>query len=228
MTSLPLHVVLQLALAQTPQIVAAETIATFAYAESRFDANAVYDNTARRGYPPMSRAEATALATQLLEKGHSIDTGIMQINSKNFDRVDLTAVTAFDPALSIKAGARILADAYRTCSDGKSADPLRCMASIYNTGRRTAGERNGYVDRVYAAADVLVPAIRKAMPEKPAITQEPTKPVPPHACGPPPPAWDGTASLDYRSCINRAVRASKENKSASKPDEVQPDVQPDR
>lgn len=219
MTSLSLHAVLQLALAQTPQIVAAETIATFAYAESRFDANAIYDNTARRGYPPMSRAAASALAAELLSKGHSIDTGIMQINSANFSRVDLNAVTAFDPALSIKAGARILADAYKTCSDGKSADPLRCMASIYNTGRRTAGERNGYVDRIYAAADVLVPAIRKVLPEKQKITPEPTTPVVPHACGPPPPAWDGMAGLDYQGCINRAVRASKENPNAGKSDQ---------
>jgi type IV secretion system protein VirB1 len=203
MTSLPLEIVLQLALAQAPQLVAPETIATFAYAESRFNPYAIYDNTARRSHAPKTAAEATTLATRLLAQGHSIDTGLMQINSANFRRVGLDAVSAFNPTRSISAGAEILADAYRTCSDGKSAQPLRCMASIYNTGRRTAGERNGYVSRIFAAADTLVPAIRKALPEKTTL-DAPATPVTPHACGPPPPAWDGWASADHKRCIRNS------------------------
>jgi type IV secretion system protein VirB1 len=210
-----------MALAQDPQIVAAETIATFAYAESRFNPNAVYDNTDRRGYAPETQAEASSLSAKLLAQGHSIDVGIMQINSRNFRRVGLDHLTAFDPERSIRAGVEILADAYRVCSDGKSPEPLRCMASIYNTGRRTAGERNGYVARIYEAAEVLVPAIRKALPEKPATAPEPAKAPAPHACGPPPPAWDGMAGLDYQSCINRAVRTQKENPNAPQSDDVQ-------
>lgn len=204
MTSLPLAVVLQLAVAHAPSV-APETIAAFAKAESRLNPFAIYDNTARKSYAAASAQEATAIARSLLDRGHSIDTGLMQINSANFGRTGLDADTAFDPAHSVRAGAQILVDAYQWCRERQpAAEPLRCMASVYNTGRATAGERNGYVGKVFAAADHLVPAIRQAVPEKPAAAAEPASPIVPHACGPPPPAWDGWAVSSYRVCITRA------------------------
>ena len=203
MTSLPLAIVLQLAAANAPQV-APETVAAFAQAESRLNPFAIFDNTARRNYAPASAEEAAALARSLLDSGHSIDAGLMQINSANFTRTGLDADTAFDPARSIRAGAQILVDAYQWCQERQpTAEPLRCMASVYNTGRPTAGERNGYVGKVFAAADHLVPAIRQALPEKHAAA-EPVAPIVPHACGPPPPAWDGWAVSSYRMCITRA------------------------
>jgi type IV secretion system protein VirB1 len=215
MTSLPLAVVVQLAVAHAPQV-APETVAAFAQAESALQPYAIYDNTARKSYAPSSAEEAAALARTLLTRGHSIDTGLMQINSANFGRTGLTADTAFDPAQSVRAGGQILVDAFQWCQERQpSSDPLRCMASVYNTGRPTAGERNGYVGRVYAAAEYVVPAIRQAVPE--ISTPEPAAPVTPHACGPPPPAWDGWAVSAYRLCVNRASITHREPKS----DEVQ-------
>lgn len=204
MTSLPLAVVLQLAVANAPQV-APETVAAFAQAESRLNPFAIYDNTARKSYAAASAGEAIAIARSLLDRGHSIDAGLMQINSANFARTGIDADTVFDPAHSVRAGAQILVDAYQWCQDRQpTAEPLRCMASVYNTGRPTAGERNGYVGKVFAAADHLVPAIRQAVPEKPAAAAEPASPIVPHACGPPPPAWDGWAVSSYRMCITRA------------------------
>ena len=204
MTSIPLAVVLQLAVANAPQV-APETVAAFAQAESRLNPFAIFDNTARKSYAPGSAGEATAIARNLLDRGHSIDAGLMQINSANFARTGIDAVTAFDPAHSVRAGAQILVDAYQWCQDRQpTAEPLRCMASVYNTGRPTAGERNGYVGKIFAAADHLVPAIRQAVPEKPAATAEPAAPIVPHACGPLPPAWDGWAVSSYRMCVARA------------------------
>lgn len=204
MPPLSLAVVLQLAVANAPQV-APETVAAFAQAESRLNPFAIFDNSARKSYAPASAEEAIAIAKSLLDRGHSIDAGLMQINSANFVRTGLDAVTAFDPAQSVRAGAQILADAYQWCQDRQpAAEPLRCMASVYNTGRATAGERNGYVGKVFAAADHLVPAIRQALPEKPASAPEPAAPIVPHACGPPPPAWDGWAVSSYRICITQA------------------------
>jgi len=206
--------VLQLAVAHAPQV-APETVAAFAQAESRLDPYAIYDNTARRSYAPGSAGEAIAIARSLLALGHSIDAGLMQINSANFRRTGLDADTAFDPAQSVRAGAQIMVDAYQWCQDRQpSANPLRCMASVYNTGKPNAGERNGYVARIWAAADHVVPAIREALPEKPAAAAaEPAAPIVPHACGPPPPAWDGWAVSSYRVCVTRSSISHQEPKS---------------
>lgn len=204
MASIPLTVVLQLAVAHAPQV-APETVAAFAQAESRLNPFAIFDNTSRKSYEAASAEEAAAIARGLLDRGHSIDAGLMQINSANFARTSIDAATAFDPAQSVRAGAQILVDAYQWCRERQpTAEPLRCMASVYNTGRPTAGERNGYVGKVFAAAEHLVPAIRQAVPAKPAAAAEPAAPIVPHACGPPPPAWDGWAVSAYRMCLTRA------------------------
>jgi type IV secretion system protein VirB1 len=213
MTSLPLAVVLQLAVANAPQV-APETVAAFAQAESRLNPFAIYDNTGRRSYAAATAQEAAALARGLLDRGHSIDAGLMQINSANFGRTGLTSDTAFDAAQSVRAGAQILVDAYQWCQERQpAAEPLRCMASVYNTGRPTAGEKNGYVGKVFATADHLVPAIRQAVPDRPAVAPEPAAPVIPHACGPPPPAWDGWAVASYRICVTRTSAKHLEQKS---------------
>ena len=72
------------------------------------------------------------------------------------------------------------------------------MASVYNTGHPVRGIRNGYVERVWSAADQIVPAIRPAPPSTP------TAPPPPDPYGPPPPSWDGYAVAAYQLCQRRA------------------------
>jgi type IV secretion system protein VirB1 len=213
MPSLPLAVILQLAVANAPQV-APETIAAIVKAESALHPYAIYDNTAHKSYTPGSAEDAVAIARTLLDQGHSIDTGLLQINSANFTITRLNAESAFDPAQSVRAGAQLMVDAYQWCQKRHPAsNSLRCMVSIYNTGRPTAGEKNGYVDRVFAAADHLVPAIRQALPEKPATAAESATPIVPHACGPPPPAWDGWAVSSYRMCVTRASITKPEPKS---------------
>jgi type IV secretion system protein VirB1 len=201
--SIPIALVMQLAVAHAPQV-APETIAAFAKAESNLNPYAIFDNTARRSYTPSSAQEAVSLARDLLDQGHFIDAGLMQINSGNFSRTGLSADTAFDPGQSVRAGAQILVGAYRACQERQPAsDPLRCMASVYNTGKPVAGERNGYVARLWAVADHVVPAIRQAVPAAPSPVPEPQTPALPNACGPPPPSWDGWAVADYQSCLRR-------------------------
>jgi type IV secretion system protein VirB1 len=206
MASLPLVAVLHLAMAQAPNV-APETIAAFAEVESGLNPYALLDNTTRKSYRPSTALEAAALAEDLLKKGHSLDTGLMQINSANFSWLGLNHVTAFDPGRSVRAGATVLAEAFQRCTgQALSADPLRCMASIYNTGNHRRGEANGYVAKIYKAADTLVPAIREAIKGRAA---QPTTPAqseaaPPHGCGPPPPKWDGWAVTDYQRCIKNS------------------------
>ena len=111
--------------------VAAETLAALARTESNLDPLALYDNTAHQSYQPRDKAQAVSLAQQLLQAGHSIDAGIMQVTSGNFRWLGLGVEDAFEPCASIRAGATVLTS-----------------FSGYNTGSPRAGFSNGYVRRV--------------------------------------------------------------------------------
>lgn len=162
--SLALPVFLQLAAVYAPSV-APETLASFAQYESRLEPSAIHDNTTGETFIPGTQATAAQLASALLAQGHSLDLGIMQVNSANLARVGLTVVTAFDPGQSIRAGAVILVEAYQRCRhDGTVAEQpaLRCAASVYNTGREQAGILNGYQAKVWRVAAQIVPAIQFA------------------------------------------------------------------
>ena len=209
--SFALPLFLQLAASVAPSI-APETLAAFAQAESRLEPFAIGDNDTGQSYRPATAAAAIALATSLLSQRHSLDLGIMQVNSANLARVGLTVATAFDPGQSIRAGAVILADAYQRCRRNETVEEqaaLRCTASVYNTGKETAGIANGYQARVWRVAAQLVPAIQIAgnaapsAPPAPIATQTAPAaaaaspgPVPIRVLSAPtrPPAWDVYAS----------------------------------
>jgi type IV secretion system protein VirB1 len=139
-----------------------ETLAAIAQAESGFHAGAVSDNTDGRHYRSRNRAEAVALATNLIVgQHHSVDLGLMQINSANLTNLGMTIEDAFDPCKNLAGGAHILAEAYQLEPDGEreQASLLHAL-SRYNTGHPTRGLRNGYAVRVQSAAEQVVPAIR--------------------------------------------------------------------
>lgn len=142
-------------------IVAVETGASVARAESGFDSLAVHDNTTGRSYTPTTRADAVAIATTLRHAGNSLDLGLMQVNSANLARIGLSIPAVFDACRNMAAGARILLDSY-LAADGKGGPQtmLRQALSRYNTGNSAAGFANGYVAHVETAAAQVVPAIR--------------------------------------------------------------------
>lgn len=208
---LALPVFLQLATTFAPSV-APETLASFAQYESRLNPNVIHDNSTGQTFLPETPVAATSLAAALLAQGHSLDLGIMQVNSANLLRVGLTVATAFDPGQSIRAGAVILVEAYQRCRHDGTIDEqpaLRCAASIYNTGREQAGILNGYQARVWRAAAQIVPAIQIAASAAPSapppfIAPQPalaaaaasSGPVPVRVLSAParPPAWDVYAS----------------------------------
>lgn len=167
---LALPVFLQLATLNASSV-APETLASFAQYESRLIPNAIHDNSTGQTFLPKTSVAAMNLASSLLAQGHSLDLGIMQVNSANLSRVGLTVATAFDPGQSIRAGAIILTEAYQRCRHGGAVaeqPALRCAASVYNTGKEQAGITNGYQPRVWHVAAQLVPAIQLAADAKPA------------------------------------------------------------
>ena len=97
-------------------------------------------------------ADAVRLANPLLRQGHSLDIGVMQVNSRWLTIDHLPLAKLFDPCFNIAVGTRILAASYRGYhhQSGDAAAALTQALSTYNTGSPTAGR--AYVTRVVAAA----------------------------------------------------------------------------
>ena len=188
----------QLALRCGPSV-APSTLASIARTESAFEPLSINDNTTGANGAPATRDIVMQIASKLIEAGHSVDIGIMQINSANFARLGLTLEAAFDPCKSVAAGAAVLAGGYaggKTHEGQQSA--LRVAISKYNTGDAQRGFTNGYVHKVELAAGRIVPALDvgaapAAIDSRPLPMAAPSAPVDPNA----PPSWDVWSSFDY-------------------------------
>jgi type IV secretion system protein VirB1 len=165
-------------LALAPQCapgIAPDTITSIAQAESGLDPLAIHDNTVRQTIHPTNLREAIAVATDLIvAHHHSVDIGLMQVNSANFAILELSITDAFDACHSIQAGGRVLSEAYQRA--------LRGALSAYNTGDLQRGITNGYVNRIEHAA-LSVPSI---VPGAPAPPAQPQASSPSQAAG----GWD--------------------------------------
>lgn len=184
----------QLAATCAPHV-AVETLAAVARTESGFDAFAMHDNTTGRTFHPATREEAIALATELIVVDrHSVDLGLMQINSLNFPSLGMTVTDAFDSCRSMAGADRVLVQGYAPPAAGSDQQQaLQQTLSRYNTGDPARGVANGYVRRVQASAEVIVPAIRLRGEGDVAPSPAPlggSVPVLVQPLPPPPASWD--------------------------------------
>ena len=205
----------QLALRCGPSV-APSTLAAIAHTESAFQPLAINDNATGISGVPLTADAAQQIASGLLNAGHSVDVGIMQINSGNFARLGLTLEAAFDPCRSIAAAAAVLAGDYaggQTHEGQQSA--LRIALSKYNTGNGESGFANGYVHKVELAARHVVPALDVGL--APAAIDKaaaiPAAPVDPNA----PPSWDVWSSFDYAATHPHESQAPATDASAPDP-----------
>lgn len=190
---LPLATFAQLAASCAPHV-AVETLAAVARTESGFDTLALHDNTTGRTYHPATREDAIASGVELATVGrHSVDVGLMQVNSANLARMGLTLADAFDPCRNLAAADRVLVDGYTAPVPGQDPQPaVRQALSRYNTGNASRGVSNGYVARVQASAELVVPALRL---RSEAASDQPGPlgggaPVTAQPLPPPPASWD--------------------------------------
>lgn len=168
--------VMQLAEQCAPQA-AAETLLAVARAESGLNTLAIGVNgAAPRRVRVASRSEAVAQAGALIAHGANLDLGLAQINSANLVRLGLSVANAFDPCRSLAASATLLQGDYRAARTAAADDQsaLRTALSLYNTGDRQRGFRNGYVARVerWAAVGPAPPV----GPQTPVTEAPPTRP----------------------------------------------------
>ena len=189
---LPLATFAQLAARCAPHV-AVETLAAVARTESSFDALTLHDNTTGRTYHSTTREDAIASGVELATVGgHSVDVGLMQINSANLVRLGLTIADAFDPCRNLAAADRVLVAGYAAPVSGQDPQPAVQQAlSRYNTGEAARGVANGYVGKVQASAELVVPALR-LRGEAPSDQPGPLggAPVTAQPLPPPPASWD--------------------------------------
>ncbi len=103
--------VVRLAASCAPSV-APGTLASIAGTESGFNTLAIHDDTTGLDLPSASRQSAVVAARALIASGHSVDLGLMQINSANLARLGLTVRTAFDACASLGAAGRLLVTDY--------------------------------------------------------------------------------------------------------------------
>ena len=101
---------------------------------------------------PRNRAEALATADHLQAAGWNFSVGLAQINVGNFERLGLTAATAFDPCQNLRAMQAVLGECFeRSLSRAPPQAALRQALSCYYSGNFVTGFRHGYVQRVASA-----------------------------------------------------------------------------
>jgi type IV secretion system protein VirB1 len=202
---------------QCAPTVAPETVLAIVRTESRGRPFALNVNGARQPAPQTNAVDAAAVARRFVAAGYSVDLGLGQINSRNMRSLGLTWDTIFDPCTNIAALGQILTQNYNSVSAGRDPQSaLRMAFSLYNTGNRSRGFRNGYVAKVVGNAGVAdeVAPIGRMTPVSAAppsgdaravIVAENITPQPPITQSrlAPPPAWNvfERAAYDRQSKI---------------------------
>lgn len=156
MIALGLSLMVELAAACAPNV-APSTIERIIQVESSGNPLAINVNGAKLHRAPSDAADAAKLARDYIERGYSVDMGLMQVNSRNLDRLGYSVEEMFEPCTNIAAGAQVLTRFYSNAR-GKYADEqsaLRAALSAYNTGSFSRGFANGYVARYFAGGEAI-------------------------------------------------------------------------
>lgn len=111
---------------------------------------------------PGTREDAITLAKTLMAKGIDFDAGLGQINVRNWEWLNLTPETVFDPCVNLQAAQTVLTQCYERATDRYSDEQqaLHAALSCYNTGHLERGFKNGYVGKVLAQAGIKIPALQ--------------------------------------------------------------------
>lgn len=142
--------------AQCAPGVAPSTIAAVVHTESKgFPFALNVNGVGRQPQPPSNAVDAAKIARSYIARGYSVDLGLGQINSRNMTALGLSWESVFDPCTNIRAAGQVLAGNYQQARSGRlPQEALRVALSMYNTGSRTRGFRNGYVSRVLGNAGI--------------------------------------------------------------------------
>ena len=101
---------------------------------------------------PANLPEALATVAALEAAGWNYSVGLGQINKRNFNRLGLSAATAFEPCANLAAMQAVLGECFfRASQRAPKQSALRDAFSCYYAGNFSTGHQHGYVSKVLAA-----------------------------------------------------------------------------
>ena len=135
--------------------IATEAVVPIIMTESRGDALQINVNKGPR-VRAASVIEGAAIVRRYMAAGYTVDVGLAQVNSSNFARLGVTVEQAFNPCTNLRLASAVLQHGYGLASRYYTGiDAISATYSLYNTGTLTRGFGNGYVGRVWKAANAL-------------------------------------------------------------------------
>ena len=149
--------------------------------------------------PARDARHAAQIARHYIARGHSVDIGIAQINSRNLRGLNMTVEQALEPCDNLRASATILGACYNRALHRFAAGRPALLAtfSCYQSNNFTTGFHNGYVARYLPA---LPPSVRLTPPpQMAAATARPSAQQPPAAT--PPVSWGGVVEIAWAELV---------------------------
>lgn len=147
--------ILTAALAACAMTVASDTLDAVVSVESGGNPYAINVNKLPKGQRQPrahSKEEAIQIAEAYIQRGYSVDLGLMQVNSRNLAAAGVTVSDMFDQCSNIRVGGAILTSNYGMALRSgvqNEQDALKVALSYYNTGNSWRGFQNGYVAKYY-------------------------------------------------------------------------------
>ena len=159
---------------------------------------------ARLQKQPSSKDQALRWAKRLIEQGHTVSFGLMQISSQNLARLGYTLEQAYEPCTNIKIAGMLLQQKLASAKTLAPGNPLPVALSLYNSGDLRMGFSNGYVSGVLG--QVVKPITLQVKPTGASTGKITTSFV----AAMPSPIGAGTTVPDQRDTTSRAtaVRAT--------------------
>lgn len=127
------------------------TTAAIVKLESGYDPLVIRDNTLQVTRRSGSLEEAKRTVEQLLQAGHRLAIGLMQVTTPWATRLGFSPTELLDPCRNVATGTWILKHEFGRCApSGAHTERLSCALSAYWSGNgRTGGV---YANAVYAGA----------------------------------------------------------------------------
>ena len=112
------------------------TMEKIAYVESGGNPYAIDDDTSRRSYSFGSGEKAVQTARVLVDEGHNVDLGLVQINIANIRKYGIGISEAFNPCYNVFIGSYILYQGYGLALRRFGSIPVALYRALeyYNSG----------------------------------------------------------------------------------------------
>ena len=131
-------------------------------AKNSFTVNVNSNGKSLVSFNPKTKNEAKTIATEWMNKGYTVDVGLMQLNSENFSKFNISIDEALEPCTNIKVASTIYNNFYKlTNKDDNEILRIKQALSGYNTGNLKTGFENGYVAKYEISSTDLVAVIDK-------------------------------------------------------------------